>query len=86
MSFTALARERPSLPLWGRWQPEGLTEEGGTTLIYRYGSANANLSRPRLNYGMIAPGDHLDTDPLRGAPRSATLPKGEGLRLRRIVV
>ena len=65
LSFIAVARERPSLPLWGRWQPEGLTEEGRTTLIYRYGSANANLSRPRW--------------------RSATLPKGEGLRLRRFV-
>ena len=28
LRFNALARERPSLPLWGRWQPEGLTEEG----------------------------------------------------------
>jgi len=26
-SLTSAGRIRPSLPLWGRWQPEGLTEE-----------------------------------------------------------
>ncbi len=67
--------EGKCLPLWGRWQPEGLTDEV---------SSAGSLSAPTTNVAPTkteAPSGHLSR-PLAGAPspkgRASAFPSGEG--------
>jgi len=67
--------EGKCLPLWGRWQPEGLTEEV---------TSAGSLSAPPTNVAPTkteAPSGHLSR-PLAGAPspkgRASAFPSGEG--------
>ena len=58
--------DKISLPLWGRWQPKGLTDEGGTNLpdLRGNGKPVLHLTRPRWcsatlpkgeGFGIISP-------------------------------